>query len=620
MATLITDRILLLKALRAAGPTLIVAISAVLLITSLVPTATAVAVAYLVNSVEFASASALILLPLLAFAVMTGIGHLMDAAKEPLFYLARVRIDGAHRWSLTRLTGSGPGIGTLESPQVQGLVREARADPDNWTQRTPADGALAQLDAVTAVFGMAAACLVLARYAWWLIPIIVVPAFLYRSLERRRNLEWYLQWQRGMHEGLRSEKWEPAIVSSGEGKETRVFGLADWVVQRMQHHTRAMFEPVWALGGRQLRQQWIQLPVIVLPLTLAYVLVSDGAADGRVTAAVATAVLTSAWAVFQVFIYNDVRDPVGAIACLRATAELHKALADGEPSAPTAPDPAAPAPAELPPVTAAAGAPRIRFDEVSFTYPRTERLVLDRLSLDVRPGELVGIVGLNGVGKSTLIKLLAGLYRPTGGRVSIDGADLRQLNVTAWRRRLAIVYQDFIRYHLSIADNITLGYPGEIDRAALEAAARDSGLEPVLAELPLGWDTPLSRDRTNGVELSGGQWQQVVLARALYAVRMGARVLVLDEPTAHLDVRTEFDVFQRLIAHKGDATVVLISHRLSTVRQADRIALIEHGRVTESGSHDELMALGGAYEQLFAIQAQRFSQGYDDRIEEGELL
>ena len=148
---------------------------------------------------------------------------------------------------------------------------------------------------------------------------------------------------------------------------------------------------------------------------------------------------------------------------------------------------------------------------------------------------------------------------------------------------------------------------------------RDAGLDEVLDRLPHGWDTPLARSRTGGVDLSGGQWQQVVLARALYAVRTGARLLVLDEPTAHLDVRTEFDVFQRLAARKQDAGVVLISHRLSTVRQADRIVLLEDGRITESGTHDELMARGGGYATMFAIQADRFNRGYDDRIEEGEL-
>ncbi len=177
-----------------------------------------------------------------------------------------------------------------------------------------------------------------------------------------------------------------------------------------------------------------------------------------------------------------------------------------------------------------------------------------------------------------------------------------------------------MRYHLSAADNVALGN-GAVPRddEALAAAAREAGLTEVLGRLPNGWDTPLARSRTGGVDLSGGQWQQVVLARALYAVHTGARLLVLDEPTAHLDVRTEFDVFGRLAAHRGDATVVLISHRLSTVRQADRIVLLSDGRIAESGSHAALMALGGEYAAMFELQAERFRRGYDDRMEEGDL-
>jgi ATP-binding cassette subfamily B protein len=262
----------------------------------------------------------------------------------------------------------------------------------------------------------------------------------------------------------------------------------------------------------------------------------------------------------------------------------------------------------------------ICFQDVGFRYPGTDPQVLDRLDLEIRPGELLGVVGLNGAGKSTLIKLLAGLYEPTCGRITVDGVDLAEVDLAAWRERIAVVFQDFVRYHLSAADNVVLGNAAVArDDRALEAAAGQAGFTDVLDRLPYGWDTPLATSRTGGVDLSGGQWQQVVLARALYAVQTGARVLVLDEPTAHLDVRTEFDVFGRLTAHRQDITVVLITHRLSTVRRADRIVLLDDGRITESGSHDALMALGGQYAAMFDIQAERFRRGYDDRLEEGDL-
>jgi ATP-binding cassette subfamily B protein len=284
-----------------------------------------------------------------------------------------------------------------------------------------------------------------------------------------------------------------------------------------------------------------------------------------------------------------------------------------------------------PPVTDPGSSSLVRFDDVGFTYPGTTRAVLDGLNLEIRPGELLAIVGLNGAGKSTLITLLAGLYEPTSGRILVGGGrEMSELGVQAWRERISVVFQDFVKYELSAADNVTLGRPGVVpDMAVLEAAARDAGLGPVLDRLPDGWETPLARSRTGGVDLSGGQWQQVVLTRALYALRTGAELLVLDEPTAPLDVRTEFEVFQRLAEQRAEAGVVLISHRLSTVRQADRIVLLDWGsprtesgggRITESGTHDELIALDGSYAKLFAIQAERFQQGYQDAIEEGELL
>jgi ABC-type multidrug transport system fused ATPase/permease subunit len=269
--------------------------------------------------------------------------------------------------------------------------------------------------------------------------------------------------------------------------------------------------------------------------------------------------------------------------------------------------------------TAPVSPPLVELRDVRFRYPGTDRLVLDDLELTVRPGELLALVGLNGAGKSTLIKLLAGLYRPESGTVTADGEDIWALGPDAWRERISVVFQDFVRYHLSARENITLGRASRpVDEAALVGAVREAGLSAVIDRLPEGLSTPLARDRTGGVDLSGGQWQQVVLARALYAVHTGARLLVLDEPTAHLDVRSEMELFGRLAGRAGDTSIVLISHRLSTVRHADRIVLLDGGRITESGTHEELLAQGGQYARMFSIQAERFRRGYDDRVEEDE--
>jgi ATP-binding cassette subfamily B protein len=319
---------------------------------------------------------------------------------------------------------------------------------------------------------------------------------------------------------------------------------------------------------------------------------------------------------------------IGARECLTAYEKLRALLGDGDDSAKALSSASASATATATATVSAtvpsapAPAPSlIRFEGVGFGYPGTDRSILRDLDLEIRPGELLAIVGLNGAGKSTLIKLLSGLYKPTAGRITADGTDIAALGMDCWRDRISVVFQDFVRYRLSAADNVALGQGSRPrDQAALDDAAREAGLDAVLERLPQGWDTKLSRTRSGGVDLSGGQWQQVVLARALYAVHRGASLLVLDEPTAHLDVRTEFEVFNRLAGRHSGTSVVLISHRLSTVRYADRIVLLDGGRITESGSHEELMARGGGYAELFAIQAERFNRGYDDRIEEGELL
>jgi ABC-type multidrug transport system fused ATPase/permease subunit len=612
-------RLLLLRALRTAGWPLILVLLALRLLSSLLPAAVALITATLVERVASASTDELFDVaagPLAAFAAALLTGHAADAAATPLEALAQARIDGAHRAELARMASTTPTIDALEQPRAQRLVLAARADPRSWTERTPGHGALDQINAVAVACGVTAACAVLARHGWWLVPALAVPALL-NAYVRSRQAEVFARfWVAQADEGLLSATWLEAVGSPAEGKDLRVFGLGEWAVERIGHHMRTMFTPIWAAQARHARRQWVQFLIVALPLAAAYAVTARQAADGAESVGALTAVLTAGWGVYESARSLDPRNTHGAIEALRAREELRSLLAapgDAVPplGGPT-PAPAAPAPAEP-----GAAPAEVRFEGVSFHYPGRDAAVLDRLDLTIRPGELLAVVGLNGAGKSTLIKLLAGLYRPTGGRITADGTDIAVLGPDAWRRRMSVVFQDFVRYHLSAADNVALGQSAvPRDDRALAAAARDAGLGPVLERLPRGWDTPLARTRTGGVDLSGGQWQQVVLTRALYAVRTGATLLVLDEPTAHLDVRTEFEVFRRLAEHRGRASVVLISHRLSTVRQADRIVLLEGGRIAESGTHDELMAAGGAYAGLFAIQAERFRRGYEDRIEE----
>src|SRR5438132_1018013 len=259
----------------------------------------------------------------------------------------------------------------------------------------------------------------------------------------------------------------------------------------------------------------------------------------------------------------------------------------------------------------AAGMParEIRFRDLTFAYPGGAP-VLEGFDLAIPAGSSLAIVGQNGAGKTTLAKLLCRLYDPQAGAIEIDGVDVREFDLGSWRSRLTAVFQDFTRFELPLRDNVApAGAPDAVIQAALESAGAAD-----LASL----DTVRAKGHEGGTELSGGQWQRVALARALCAVQLGASVVLLDEPTAQLDVRGEAEIFDRILAASRNCTTILISHRFSTVRHADRICVLEHGKVIELGTHDDLMAKGGRYRTMFDLQAQRFGPG-ENEDEEGKV-
>jgi len=241
------------------------------------------------------------------------------------------------------------------------------------------------------------------------------------------------------------------------------------------------------------------------------------------------------------------------------------------------------------------------FEDVGFIYPGAERWAVRHLSFALRTGEMLALVGENGAGKTTLVKLLARLYDPDEGRVLLDGHDLREYDLESLRGNMGVIFQDFFRYNLTAADNVAVGkIDARDDRDRIERAARSSQADEVVARLPGGYDQMIGKRFRNGIELSGGEWQKIAIARAYMRE---APVLILDEPTAALDARSEFEVFQRFKALSAGKTGILISHRFSSVRMADRILVLADGKVESAGTHDELMRQGGRYSDLFELQA-----------------
>jgi ATP-binding cassette subfamily B protein len=259
----------------------------------------------------------------------------------------------------------------------------------------------------------------------------------------------------------------------------------------------------------------------------------------------------------------------------------------------------------------------IVFDHVSFNYPGSGAQALRDVSFRLAPGETIAVVGRNGAGKTTLIKLLCRLYDPTEGRILLDGIDIRELDPGQLRAAIGAMFQDYVAYQATAAENIGLGDLADIEnRPAVEAAARRGGADELIAGLPDGYDTPLGKWFDHGANLSGGEWQKVALGRAFMR---DASILVLDEPTSALDAQAEYELFGRLRQLSQGRSAVYISHRFSTVRQADRILFLERGRLVEEGTHDELMALGGRYARLFTMQASAYTGETVDLVEGHEM-
>ncbi|MDG4830672.1 ATP-binding cassette domain-containing protein [Solwaraspora sp. WMMD1047] len=396
----------------------------------------------------------------------------------------------------------------------------------------------------------------------------------------------------------RAEYLRDLAITAPAAKEIRIWGMLDWLLGRYRSTWRAAIEPIWRQRRPRRGAVFGTTGTIVAVNALSYGLLVWAAIRGDLGLA-ALAVYTQALAMANSYTAFDDHNAILSFAAITVPKVLD--LDDRLTPAPAAdPDPVRTVPAEFP-------AREIRASGVRFRYPgATEEAVRD-LDLTIDVGRSLAIVGENGAGKTSLVKLLCGLYRPTAGTISADGHDLADLAPAAWRSRVSVLFQDFTRYHLSAADNIGMGAPElAADRARLRAAAERAGALPLIEGLPQGWDTILSPEYSGGVDLSGGQWQRIAMARAFFAVEAGARVLILDEPTAALDVRAEAELYERFLELTAGLTTILVSHRFSTVRRADRIIVLDRGTVVEDGTHSDLLALDGRYATMFRLQAARF--------------
>lgn len=489
-----------------------------------------------------------------------------------------------------------PGMGHLEDPTLAADLTVAREFDAGMTGPPLSTSVEFIAGSLVELLGGLASVLLLLGFGWWAAPLLGLAW---------GSTHWWLResavWTDRNTDEVRSAQRDAdyayrLAVDPPAAKELRLFGLADWAVDRFTSRRTLLHRLQYEATRLRERSVLGCLAVIVLANGIVAWALADALADGRIDlgrgVVFAQAMVGSAMIAFGGL--NWALD--GASAPAAAVLRLRAAMADrGDLAAGTG-------------TADGLQAHELRFRDVSFAYPGGAP-VLQGLDLTIPAGSSIAIVGQNGAGKTTLAKLLCRLYDPTAGAIEVDGADLRSLDLDGWRQQVAAVFQDFIRFELTLRENVAPGgAPIDVVVAALaEAGATD------LADL----DTPPAKGYPGGTDLSGGQWQRVALARALCAVQLGAGVVLLDEPTAQLDVRGEAEIFERVLAATRHCTTILVSHRFSTVRQADRICVLEAGRVVELGSHDELMAAGGRYRTMFELQAKRFGEDPDD--EEAEL-
>ena len=562
----------------------------ILLLRGVLPALFAIAMGFLVAAVEGGEALAG---PLAA----AGVVFVLLQVLTPIHQAVSTNLGSrSAAWLYDRLTAAcvePPGMGHLEDAELTNDLSMGR-DFDMGIAGPPLSISMDFIASglVEMVAGLASAA-VLFAYAWWA-PLVLGGAWLATHYLLRESGIWRDRNTDEVREAQRQADYAYRLaVDPPAAKELRLFGLSGWTIERFRASRKRLFELQWEATRLRERSVVSSLLLVVAANIIVFGSLATSALDGGIAlgqvvtfaqAGIGTSMIAFgglSWAL------DGASAPAAAVLRLGESMS-HRRWAAARVRAPPA----------------ACRRSELRFRDLSFGYPSSEAPVLDGLDLTIPAGSSLAIVGQNGSGKTTLAKLLCRLYDPQRGAIEVDGVDLRELDLDSWRERVTAVFQDFVRFELPLRDNVApAGAPDEAIRSALAAAGAGE-----LADL----STILSRGYEGGTDLSGGQWQRVALARALCAVQLGAGVVLLDEPTAQLDVRGEAEIFDRILAATRDTTTILISHRFSTVRHADRICVLEHGRVIELGSHDELVALGGRYRTMFDLQASRFGATEDE--------
>jgi ATP-binding cassette, subfamily B, bacterial len=534
-----------------------------------------------------------LIVALVVAALLYGGSEVLDPIGNALGTAANQRITGRLQARLLTAVTAPATVAHLEDAET--LNRLASAE-GSLTGYFPGNAPVTWVGSVAGRLSGVVGCAVIAAYFWWLGLLLLVMWFAVRQVLLKSVLKQAID-MRGQTTEMRRAWYYTGVGSKArDAKEVRVFGLATFFGGRYARH----FTESLRAGHAGLRGLHRRAAACFVVVTAGYALsiwvITDAARTGAISPR-SLAIMLPMLAVTAAA-GNVSSDDITLAITLFGLPDADRLEEDLQPpSALDGSDDPGDAPREA-----------VRFESVRFRYPTGNRDVLEGVDLELAAGTASALVGVNGAGKSTLVSLLGRLRDPTAGAITVDGVDVRTLQPEKWQRMIALMPQDPVRYPLTAYDNIAFGsleHAG--DRDGVLRAARLSGFAPVVDDLPNKWDTVLSRELPDGAELSGGQWQRLALARALFATFHGARILILDEPTAALDVRAEARFYERFHEITAGLTTLVISHRFATVRRAQRIYVLDGGVITESGSHDDLVAAGGTYAKMYRIQAERFT-------------